>query len=103
MAPRLRDERLAWLAVRDELNRRARRGPKAAIMRLLGAMPLGGTVRDVDEDRRTGVMMRYSLAVQDVAQLLRPEEREVLRESGQVPPWFLEAVTRRYRELRRFR
>lgn len=102
MAQKLRDERLAWLAVRDELNRRADRGPKARVMRLLGGLPRGAMARDVGGDRRKGVLMRYSLAVHDTAQLLSPDERRVLRESGQVPPWFLDAVTQRFEQLRRF-
>jgi hypothetical protein len=45
-------------------------------------------------------MRRWSVAVHEVAQRLDAGEREVLRSTGRVPDWFLDAVRRRYRQLR---
>jgi hypothetical protein len=97
---RARDERLAWLAIRDQLERRSRR--RSLLRRLVGNfVPTGrGLGSDVTGGSIKGRMMRYSFAVDDVAQRLSPEERQVLRGTGQLPEWFLEAVERRYRELR---
>ncbi|GAA5184696.1 hypothetical protein GCM10023322_26740 [Rugosimonospora acidiphila] len=98
---RVRDERLCWLAVRDQLDRRSRR--RSLLGRLVGNFTPTGRGLGVDLTRGSvkGRMMRYSFAVEDVAQRLTPEERQVLRSTGQVPDWFLNAVERRFHELRR--
>ncbi len=109
---KLRDERLAWLAVRDELRHRGTNNPVKALIRVLAAarpqakMRRDGTAvaglrgtEGIDVVR--GPMMRYAYAVDDVAKRLSDEERRVLRETGAVPDWFLPAVHRRSRELRR--
>jgi hypothetical protein len=99
---KVRDERLAWLAVRDELTRRSRRGPLTFLRRVFGNMaPTGtGMGTDVTAPSKNRRMRRYSFAVHDVAQRLDAGEREVLRATGRVPDWFLGAVTQRYRQLR---
>jgi hypothetical protein len=101
--PKARDERLAWLAVRDELARRSRSRPMTFLLRIVGNLAptrqgLGSDVSSPVVSRR---MRRWSFAVHDVAQRLDAEERAVLRTTGQVPDWFLGAVRQRYRELRR--
>jgi hypothetical protein len=100
---RARDERLAWLAVREQLIRRSRR--RSFLRRVLGNMlpTAHGLGSDLTRSAIKGRMMRYSFAVDDVAQRLRPEEREVLRATGQLPDWFMDAVESRVRELRRER
>ncbi|GIH16940.1 hypothetical protein [Rugosimonospora africana] len=97
---KVRDERLAWLAVRDRLNRRSRR--RSVLGRLFGNLTPTGTGFGTDLSRGSvkSRMMRYSFAVDDVAQRLTPEERQALRATGQVPDWFLGAVEKRFRELR---
>jgi hypothetical protein len=97
---KVRDERLAWLAVRDQLSRRSRR--RSVLGRLLGNLTPTGTGFGTDLSRGSvkSRMMRYSFAVEDVAQRLTPEERQVLRTTGRVPDWFLGAVEKRFRELR---
>jgi hypothetical protein len=107
------DERLAWLAVRDELARESRRlGLRGWLLAVLtgggGALPsasasrAGPTVGRARWRERTSERMGdYALAVDDVAQRLSDEERRVLRASGQVPDWFLDAVHRRYQALHR--
>ena len=103
MAPRkVRDERLAWLAVRDELARRSRNRPLTFLRRIFGN--LAPTTKGFGQDTTAPVagrrMRRWSVAVFDVAQRLDAGEREVLRATGRVPDWFLGAVRQRYRQLR---
>jgi hypothetical protein len=100
--PKVRDERLAWLAVRDELTRRSRCGPLTFLRRVFGNMAptTRGLGTDVTVPSANRHMRRYSFAVYDVAQRLDAGEREVLRATGRVPDWFLGAVTKRYRQLR---
>jgi hypothetical protein len=105
MPPKVRDERLAWLAVRDELERYSRSRPMTFVMRIMGNMAptRQGLGTDATAGVTTGRMRRWSFAVHDVAQRLDAEERRVLRTTGRVPDWFLDAVRKRYRELRRGR
>jgi hypothetical protein len=97
--PKLRDERLAWLAVRDELSRRSRSAfvtffaflaGGGAIPRFLGSR--ASIASELKRERITGKMMRYSIAVDRVAARLNKDERTHLRETGRVPAWFLERV-----------
>jgi hypothetical protein len=108
MEPQLTDERLAWLAVRDELARKARRGG------LLGRLLAGVSgrrhviTRDgkvIDTGNRSQAQLSdkmgdYAFAVDDVAQRLSTPERRTLRSTGAVPPWFLDHVEQRYAEIR---
>jgi hypothetical protein len=100
---KVRDERLCWLAVRDQLARHSRTRPTTLLRRLLGnLMPTRrGLGADVTGGSVRGRMARYSIAVHEVAQRLDPGERQVLRDTGQVPDWFLPAVRRRAGQLRR--
>jgi hypothetical protein len=101
----LTDERLAWLAVRDTLTRKAGRG--SLLTRILAGrttvvMPDGKIVDSGDrgKERTSGKMAAYAFAVDDVAQRLSKEERQTLRSTGAVPDWFLDAVRERYQEIR---
>jgi hypothetical protein len=90
VAPRkLRDERLAWLAVRDELTRRVRRRRMWDTFISLGMAP--AATREWESQR----LGRYALKVDRLARDLSESERRVLRETGQAPAWFLPAVLRR--------
>jgi hypothetical protein len=84
-----RDERLAWLAVRDELTRRVHRRRMWDTLISLGLAP--AATREWERER----LSRYSLVVDGLAQKLSEEERRVLRETGRPPAWFLKAVLRR--------
>jgi hypothetical protein len=104
------DERLAWLAVRDHLSRKARRG--SVLARWLGVdrrralMRRDGTIVDSGgavNEMVSGRLRDYALAVDDVAQRLTAEERQVLRETGALPGWFIVEVERQVAELRRQR
>jgi hypothetical protein len=100
--PKVRDERLAWLAVRDELARRSRNRPLTFVRRIFGN--LTPTSKGFGHDTTAPVtgrrMRRWSVAVHEVAQRLDAGERDVLRTTGRVPDWFLDAVRQRYRQLR---
>ncbi len=106
--PNVRIERLAWLAVRDRLARGGRDNPVLAMFRVRSggrnarlAVP-GVPDRDwLGYDLTAGRMASFGFAVYDVAQELSVEERQVLRATGEVPDWFLPAVYRRRRRLRR--
>jgi hypothetical protein len=97
--PKLRDERLAWLAVRDELSRRSR-SRLATFFAFIGAggVRLGGIrgrtrlAGELHDERITGKMMRYSVAVDRVSRRLSRDERLHLRDTGRVPAWFMERV-----------
>ncbi len=106
MEHRLTDERLAWLAVREELAKRSKKGTLLA--RILHAMngdraivvrgngeggEFGGSAHtEVLSERMQG----YAFAVDDVASRLSPDDRRTLRETCAVPPWFLDAVQAQY-------
>jgi hypothetical protein len=112
--PRLRDERLAWLAVHDDLERIVRRSPSGRLTTLFGgrrrarareqvvSLRMRHNARSVSSDRALGdislppgsskLMVKFSLAVHDVSQRLSADERATLRRTGEVPAWFLGAV-----------
>src|SRR5262245_15487566 len=108
VSARLRDERLAWLAVRDELVRTERRRIRSRIAAFLGGRNLAAAreriagprgrarreqaVGDVEVPLSSTYMVRSSLAVEEVAGRLSEQERATLRATGQVPDWFLGAV-----------
>ncbi|MGI5181395.1 SanA/YdcF family protein [Dactylosporangium sp. CA-152071] len=90
--PKLRDERVAWLAVQDHLRRRSRRlGPWGW---LLTIATLGAWAVLRSQGRGAARMAAYSLAVDHVTGYLDDDERETLRTHGTVPPWFLFEVER---------
>jgi hypothetical protein len=104
----VRIERLCWLAVRDQLARRGRVNPLLTVFRIgsLAWMPLRGRAAGPDADWLgadpvSGRMRSFAFAVHDVARQLTAAERQQLRRTGQVPDWFVPAVYRCRRELRR--
>jgi vancomycin permeability regulator SanA len=97
---RIRDERLAWLAVSDRLARRSRRFGVMGWVAMISTFGLAahGT-RHIPANR----MKAYSVAVDRAAEFLSAQERVVLRSEGTVPPWFLPEVERLSRAVRRGR
>jgi hypothetical protein len=95
--PPVPDDKLAWLAVRERLDRIGRRAPLGAVVASI-APPGSGDARSAVHGTR---MSLYHIAVSELAGRLRPAERRALRNRGTVPAWFLPAVLRRYAELRR--
>jgi len=97
---RVRDERLAWLAVQPRLRRRSNRPTPFSL--LAAILTFGMTLH---KRRRKPVdrMAVYSLAVEHVAGFLDDAERAALRADGTVPGWFLSEVERAARAVRRNR
>jgi hypothetical protein len=90
--PKLSDDRLYWLAVRDQLNRRAHRGPLMVLAyiagrrrRYIGANPQeeelvsSAVGQQAGQELVNGKMRAYSLVVYEVSERLSPEERQTLR------------------------
>jgi len=94
---RVRDERLAWLAVQPTLRRRSRRSTPLTL--LATALTLGMSVHR-RRRRPTERMAVYSVAVDHVAGFLDDAERAALRADGTVPRWFLSEVERAARAVR---
>jgi hypothetical protein len=85
---RLSDDRLAWLAVRDYVRSRCR---PSGFLRIVGALtrgPAGDEARDFASDKAHS----YAFAVGDAVQDLTPDDRMMLRRTGQVPDWFIARV-----------
>ena len=108
--PKVRIERLCWLAVRDRLGRRERRNPVMPAWWVRSMSRVGrGSWRSMPDAEWLGAdltskrVASFGFAVYDVAQELSVAERQMLRSTGAVPDWFLPAVHRRRRELRRRR
>ncbi len=97
----VRDDRLAWLAIRDDLDRRSRRNPLAALLTVTGNTGGGDPLGNRWSEIRTTRMALYWSAVTDVTERLNEAERRTLRRTGAVPGWFLAAVLRRYAQLQR--
>jgi len=100
--PGLRDERLCWLAVEEKLRRRSMRGTGffiglSSLVRSADvAFGAPGTARGFASAK----MRKYAVAVDIVAMRLNPQEREVLRTTGEVPDWFLDEVLAEARKVK---
>jgi len=107
----MRIERLAWLACRDEMERRSRRwyetlarvlsarGSEMTVSRAGRIYPtVTRQVTDADQTRRLGVL---EFAVDDVAQSLSVSEQAELRTNGLLPPWFVGAVLKHAKAVER--
>ncbi len=90
--PQLTDERLAWLAVRDQVREMSKPGGIGALLGVLKFMLAGGSRRGEAEEEMNDKMKKYAIAVDDLSRRLTREDRLVLRSTGAVPPWFLDAV-----------
>jgi hypothetical protein len=98
MTHSLTDERLCWLAVRDQV---AARTQPNVLLRLLMAMGGGRTsgpneANELANDKKGD----YALIVDDLARELTADERRHLRATGQVPEWFMPRVAYLYAERR---
>ena len=96
--PHVNDDRLCWLAIRDELGKSSRRLGVFGWITVLGGgrggsgAALGGSARrDAASDR----MADFAIAVDEASNQLSHEERLHLRSTGDVPDWFLADVQRR--------
>ncbi|GAA2578635.1 hypothetical protein GCM10010399_05470 [Dactylosporangium fulvum] len=100
-APRLRDDRLAWLAAQDRLSRRSRRLRPPGWLVVVATFGIWLVVRP--RGRGAGRMAAYSVAVDHVTGYLNDDERAKLRTDATLPPWFLFEVERAARRGRRGR
>jgi len=104
--PKLRDERLCWLAVEDKLERRAKRGTGLLIgfsgmRRRRGRIATGGlAAQDTARGFTSAKMRKFAVAVDTVATRLSAPERETLRATGAVPEWFLADVLTEARKVK---
>ncbi|MEU5388189.1 hypothetical protein ACFVT9_18865 [Kitasatospora cineracea] len=105
--PNLPDDRLCWLAVRDQVGRRAARPGAFGWLTALFAARGGragrqaaGLAGDLRRDRTSGRLHEYAFAVDGAAETLTAEERAHLRATGEVPERFLAEVERRVAERR---
>ncbi|MFD8480204.1 hypothetical protein [Kitasatospora sp. NPDC059673] len=99
--PNLSDDRLAWLAVRDQLNKKARRpGAFGWFTALFGLLSLragaraAGMAGDMRREAASGKLHEYAFAVDTAAETLTATERAHLRATGEVPAHFLAEVER---------
>ncbi|MCA1710318.1 MAG: hypothetical protein LC789_01235 [Actinobacteria bacterium] len=99
--------RLAFLAAKPQLQRRAR----PWWVRLLRIAEVGGTPGGgwraegggMDDEIASGRMSSYAFACDRVVEHLSVDERQALRQSGVLPPWFLPQVEELAWEFRRER
>jgi hypothetical protein len=110
--PNLTDDRLCWLAIREQLSKKAHKVGPFGWLTALGAGAVSRrsgraarTAARIDGDMRreaaSGKMMDYAFAVDDASGSLTPDERQHLRATGEVPEWFLADVERRVTEIRK--
>jgi hypothetical protein len=98
VAVRVRDERLAWLAVEPRLRRRSNRPTVFSLLAMVFTLGMSLHKRRYGPVDRMAV---YSVAVDHVAGFLDDAERATLRATGAVPAWFLREVERAARDVRR--
>lgn len=105
--PNVSDDRLCWLAVRDSLDKKARKLSLFSVLAIIGsasrsrgAARLGGTAR---RDEASDKLADYAFAVDAAANNLTLEERRHLRATGEVPAWFVPDVEQRAAEIRKSR
>jgi hypothetical protein len=92
----LQDERLAWLAIRDELRETCTQLPGLRLIRIFGGLNRSHTShlarRALSEDLAELQMTKYALAADDLVRRFTHEERQLLRETGRVPEWYFSTV-----------
>jgi hypothetical protein len=102
-APRLPDERLAWLAARDYCTEKASARTGLKILHSLNLLFRSRDVRGVRNEGSNEKLKLYAVAVDQLVSRLNQDERQILRTSRQLPPWFLPAVDEAYSRLARAR
>ncbi len=96
--PQLTDERLAWLAVRDEVQELCK---PAAVVRILRVIIRRRAVdRGIQNEITDDKMRVYAIAVDELSRRLTREDRLVLRSTGKVPEWFMPTVILEARNIK---
>jgi len=90
----MRDERLCWIVVHDQLVRRSR---KFGVMGWVAMICTFGLAIHRAKKIRRNRMALYSLAVDRAAGRLNADERAVLRSDRRVPDWFMGEVDTQFR------
>jgi hypothetical protein len=102
--PAVHDDRLCRLAVRDQVDRKARGlgffGLLTALACLRHAVTPGIGIRN---ERTSDRPADYAFVVDATASTLSPAERAHLRATGQVPDWFLPEVERQAAKIKKSR
>jgi len=92
----LQDERLAWLAIRDELRETCTKLPGLKLIRIFGGLNRSQTShlarRALSEDLAELQMTKYALAADELVREFTYEERQILRKTGRVPEWYFPTV-----------
>jgi hypothetical protein len=94
--PNMQDERIAWLAVREQLREASTTARGLRLMRFVRGIsrsPSGyETVESVRDDIIERQMIKYAIAADKLVAKFTIEERFMLRATGQVPAWYLGAI-----------
>jgi hypothetical protein len=102
--PNLQDERIAWLAVRDELRSRAIKTRGVGLMRFVRGINRSEsgyrTVEGVRDDMVETRMMKFAVAADELVAKFSIEERFMLRAVGRVPEWYLDAIVQEAKRIR---
>ncbi|WP_042433207.1 hypothetical protein [Streptacidiphilus anmyonensis] len=104
--PKLNDDRLCWLAVRDHVDKHTRKLGLIGWLGVLGSQRGRGSARlggNMRRDEMSDQKMDYAFAVDQASENLTHEERLHLRATGLVPDWFLADIDRRAKEIRKQR
>ncbi|MEY9849733.1 hypothetical protein ABH940_006845 [Streptacidiphilus sp. BW17] len=111
--PKLNDDRLCWLAIRDHIDKHSRKlGFWGWLSTLAGASGggrgvgggAGGAVRmggDMRRESMSDKKLDYAVAVDAASEQLTHQERPHLRATGQIPDWFVDDVEQRVAALRK--
>jgi hypothetical protein len=95
--PNLQDERLAWLAVRDDLRNASTTARGLRLMRFargINCWSRSGyyAAESVRDDIIEKQMIKYAIAADELVATFSVEERFMLRATGRVPAWYLDAI-----------
>jgi hypothetical protein len=102
--PKLTDDRLCWLAVRDHVEKKTSKVGLFGWMSAMGARRGGGRMSgDMRREKMSDEKMDYAIAVDEAAQQLTVTEKDHLRATGEVPGWFLADIDRRAEIIRKQR
>jgi hypothetical protein len=99
----LSDQRLCWLAAREQLRRRPPGRPARTgfgeVLSWLNRAVSRVIMPDQNRELRSD-QMAAAAVVDDLSRRLTPQERQLLRQTGDVPDWFLPAVYASVEQLR---
>lgn len=102
--PNIVDERLAWLAVRDELRDESRRARGAGLMRIVRGLNRSPSAAATAEAARVDLverkMIKFAIVADELVAEFTDRERFMLRATGQVPDWYIDTVKRQAKRVK---